>query len=286
MALVTDGFIDDTLPITDLPIIFWNNLVTISNVTTLQGASDPDFPITNVANTSLASKWKQDFSDSPYGGPTSIFINTNASLINYVAIAGHNLGSSGATVALEGDAEPSGSSPDNNSPEDVEWITGFQPTDDSPIIMMFGEVEAPTIKIRLLHGGGTTSTTPMEIAVIFVGYATVMDEGIQADHTPLPLAKTRKSVIGQSENGSFLGRIVLGEWVQSTATFANLESPWVRDELIPFLEYAAEYPFFYAWSPNTYPDEVAFAWMDGDPVPSFDIDGYASISFDMKGVVE
>jgi hypothetical protein len=283
MALVTDGFIDDSLPITDLPILFWNNLVTTSNVTTPQGTDDPDFPITNVANASLGSKWKQDFTDSPVTMPDTISIRTeDLGPINYIAIAGHNFGSAGATVALEGTSEPSGSSPDVSSPEEGEWITGFQPTDDSPLIMMFGEVETDFIRLRLQTNG----VTPLEAAVIYVGRATVMDEGIQADHTPLPLAKSRKSVIGQSENGSFLGRIILGEGVQSTATFSNLESPWVRDELIPFLEHAAEFPFFYAWSPLTYPDEVAFAWMDGDPVPSFDIDGYASISFDMKGIVE
>jgi hypothetical protein len=284
MPLITDGFIDDSLPITDLPIIFWNNLVTISNVTTPQGTDDPDFPITNVANPSLGLKWKQDYTDSPVSMPDTISIRTeNLGPINYIAIAGHNFGTAGAIVALEGTSEPSGSSPDVSSPEEGEWITGFQMTDDAPLVMMFGEVETDFVRLRLHNTGGTT---PLEIAVIYVGKATVMDEGIQAEHTPLPLAKARNSIVGQSENGSFLGRIVMGEWVQSTATFANLESPWVRDELVPFLEFAAEYPFFYAWSPNTYPDEVAFAWMEGDPVPSFDIDGYASVSFDMKGLVE
>lgn len=281
MPLVTDGFIDDTDTISDVPLLFWHNLVTINNITT--DSQDPDFPVTNLANPSLSLKWKQDFTDSPLAQPDTITVRTDdLGPINYIAIAGHNFGSTGSTIAVEGTSEPSGSSPDLSSPAEGEWITGFIPSDDSPLILMFGEVETEVVRLRFVN----PSSTPLEIAVMYVGKATVMEEGIQADHTPLPLAITRDRVAGQSENATFLGAVITGEWMQSTASFANMSADWTREELVPFLEFASENPFFWAWQPESYPDEVAFAWMTESPQPVLDIDGYFAIDLPMRGLVE
>lgn len=285
MPLVTDGIVDNELPITDLPIIFWRNVVTVTNVTT--DSEDEDFPVVNVANPSLGLKWKQDFTNSPVAMPDSITVDvTGQGPINYIAIAGHNLGTAGATVAVEGSSNPSGGSPMSSmSPANIEYVTGFQPADDSPLVIMFAEVESQEgdlgqIRLRLQSPGAIA----MEIAVIYVGYAMVMEEGIQADHTPLPLADTHDIVTGQTENGSFVGRVVTSQWQESEAAFANMSTEWARDNLLPFLANAAEYPFFWAWSPDTYPDEVSYAWLVNDPKLSFDIDGYVYTSFGMRGI--
>lgn len=280
MPLLTDSSIGDDLPITNLPIIFWHNVVTTTNIST--DSQDPDHPVTNLANPSLALKWRQDYTDSPVAMPDYITVNiTGLGPINYIAIAGHNLGSINATVAVEGTG--SGASPSHqDSPDEAEYITGYQPTDDSPIIFMFEEVETFMVRLRIESPGATAA----EIGVMYVGKATVLAEGIQADHTPLPLAHMRDTVSGQSENGTFLGRIVTRQWAESSATIANIEADWVRDELMPFLDFAAEYPFFWAWQPETYPEEVAFAWLSENPRPSVDIDGYYSIDLPMRGLVE
>jgi hypothetical protein len=62
-----------------------------------------------------------------------------------------------------------------------------------------------------------------------------------------------------------------------------MSKTWIRSDLMPMLNFAAEYPFFYIWSPLTYPDETAFAWLENDPQPSFDIDGYGAVSLSMRG---
>jgi hypothetical protein len=288
MPLVTDGIIDDEIPFSRLPIIFWHNVVSVNNVTT--DSEDPDFPVTNVANSSLGLKWKQDFTGSPIAMPDVIAVDvTGQGPINYVGIAGHNLGTAGATVAVEGSSYPGGESPMSGtaSPANHEYVTGFQPGDDSPLVIMFDEVESQegdfgVVRIRLQSPG----TVAMEVGVLYVGYATFLDDGIQADHTPLPLATVHDFVAGQSENGGFLGRIVLGQWQESTATIANMETDWARDNMLPFLEHAAEEPFFWAWNPLDYPEEVSFAWLSNDPQLVFDIDGYVAIDLGMKGIAE
>jgi hypothetical protein len=287
MPLVTDGFITDELPITDLPIIFWHNVVSDTNVST--DSEDPDFPVTNVANPSLGLKWKQDLTDSPTAMPDTIIVDASGlGPINYVAIAGHNLSTAGATVAIEGDGNPSGDSPASTaSPAQQEWVTGFNPSTDAPLVIMFGEVEAQAgdrgqVRIRLQSPG----TVAMEIAVLYVGYATPLEEGIQAEHTPLPLATVHDVFTGQTENGSFVGRVQIGQWQESTASIANMSTDWARDNLLPFLAAAAEYPFFWAWSPESYPEEVSYAWLSNDPQLVFDIDGYVAVDLGMKGIAE
>lgn len=262
---------DELITVSDLPIICWDNIVTATNV---DAESDPDFPASNVANPSLSSKWKHDATDSPETATEYFRIDISQSTpINYVAIAGHNFSSQSIAVGLELASW--------NSPVgDASSVIAPQiPADDGPIIFLFTLQEVEEVRIIL-----TTGLAPAEMAVVYTGQYTVLSEGIQAAHTPLPLARVSDTVSGKSENGTFLGRIVLGSQLSSSATFANLTKTWVREELIPFLDFADESPFFYAWSPSTYDDETAFAWLDADAQPSFDIDGFGEVTLSMKGV--
>lgn len=282
MPILFEDSGDVELGLSDLPIIYWHNVVTEGIVSA--DTEDPSFPITNIANSNLALKWKQDTTDSPLALPDFITINcTGLGPINYIALAGHNFATANVTVQLLGSSGDGLGSPlHQDSPPEGEYVTGYRPTDNGPIIFMFTEVEDAIFRLMLNSPG----TIAAELAVVYAGQYTVMEEGIQADHTPLPLAKVHDNVLGQSENGSFLGRIMIGAWAQSQASFANMTKEWIRDELLDFLDFAAEEPFFWAWSPLTYPNEVAFAYLANDPQPIFDIDGYGAITFDMKGIVE
>lgn len=259
------------LTLTDLPIIFWQNVVSETNV---QAESDPDFPASNVANPSTFIKWKHDIVGSPASALEYFLIDVEQDTpVNYVAIAGHNFASAGIAVGLE--------IASFNSPlGDAESIFEPQvPTNDEPLIFVFSAREAEGLRIIFQPTGSTAA----EMAVVYAGEYTVMEEGIQADHAPLPLAHVSNFVNGMSESGQFLGRITLSSQLESSASFANMSKAWVRSDLIPFLEFANDNPFFYAWSPLTYPDETAFAWLSSDPVPTFDIDGYGAITLDMQG---
>ena len=263
-----------------LPIICWDNLVTSTNV---YAEADPDFPVSNVANPSTSLKWKHDTTDSPVSAIEYLTIDVSQARVNYVAIAGHNFGTAGVAVGLELASwdSPLGGGESLFEPQ--------IPEDDSPLIFLFqgsnvggdspyiAEVES----IRIVF---VPSATAAEAAVIYAGEYTQLAEGIQAEHTPLALASVSEVVSGKSENGAFLGRVVLSQGLVSQATIANMDRDFVREELIPFLANAAEFPFFWLWSPSSHPDEVAFAWLENDPQPSFDIDGYVSIDLQMRGI--
>lgn len=262
----TDGTV-----LSDLPIIFWNNLVTAANV---DAESDPDFPASNVANPSTALKWKHDQTESPASTIEYFRVDVSQSdVLNYVAIFGHNFSSKGIAVGLE--------LASFNSPVGGAGgiITPAIPADDGPIIFAFATQEAEEIRIILITG-----TAPAEMTVVYAGEYMQLPEGIQADHAPLPLSLVSDVSTGRSESGALLGRIVTGGGLVSAATIANLDEDYVIDEVMPFLEQADEYPFFWAWAPSSYPDQLAYAWLEGDVQPVRDIDGYWSLALPMRGL--
>jgi hypothetical protein len=262
---------ESTLIVGHLPIICWRNIVTATNV---DAESDADFPASNVANPSTALKWKHDTTDSPVSAIEYFRVDISQSNpINYVAIAGHNFGSQGIAVGLE---LASFGSPVGGAESAFEPLI---PADDGPIVFLFTEREVEEIRIVFIP-----TSTAAEMAVVRAGIYTQLEEGIQAAHTPLPLARVSEVMNGKSENGAFLGRVVISEGLVSTATITNIEEDFVIDEVIDFLAFASEFPFFWLWSPTTYPDQTAFAWLENDPQPSRDIDGYWAVDLAMRGL--
>lgn len=266
-TLRTDGLIT----LTNLPIIGWNNVVTAINV---DAESHPDFPASNVANPSTALKWRHDATDSPESAIEYFRVDTSQhDVINYVAIAGHNFSSQNVAVGLE---LASFGSPIGDAGS---VIAPLVPADDGAIMFLFQTQEIEEVRIILVTGNA-----PAEIAVLYVGRYLVMPEGIQGSHVPLPLGNVAEITTGKSESGAFLGRIVKNSSLVSTATISNMSKAFVRSDLSPFLDFADEFPFFWAWSPLSYPNETAFAWLENDAQPSFDIDGYASVDLAMRGL--
>jgi hypothetical protein len=266
-TLRTDGLIT----LTDSPILFWDNVIT---ATIVDAESDADFPASNVANPSTALKWKHDATDSPESAVEYFRVDVSQTdVINYIAIAGHNFASQNIAVGLE---LASWSSPVGGASS---VIAPAVPADDGPILFLFTTQEIEEIRIILVTGNA-----PAEIAVLYAGEYTVLPEGVQEDHTPLPLAQVSDVTSGKAESGSFLGRIVTGGSLVSAAVISNLDWDWIYSDLMPFLEQADEFPFFWAWAPSTYPDDTAFAWLENDAQPSFDIDGFASVTLAMRGL--
>jgi hypothetical protein len=91
---------------------------------------------------------------------------------------------------------------------------------------------------------------------------------------------------GQSESGSFLGRIVTGASNQNAVALSNLTPLWYRQYFVPFVFQARKLPFFYAWRPYTYPLEVGFVWLTAMPTPTNDLNnGMMKVNLSLRGIV-
>jgi hypothetical protein len=259
---------------TNSPIIGYQNLVTSTNIAAT--TEDGDFPASNLANPATHLRWK-----SGAGSPSSdeyitVTLNT-AEQVDYLGIAVHNFGTSLAAVSVEGTIEAPGGSPDPW----FELITPQLLPDDGPVIFRFNVQSLHSIRLRIQP----SQVTPY-LAVLYVGELLVLQRRIYVGHTPVKFGRRLNVANHRSISGNFLGRIVLGETTGTTIALKNLTASWYRSYMDPFLIEAKEIPFFFAWRPGSYPNEVGYVWLTEDPEPANQLsNGMMQVSLNVEGVV-
>jgi hypothetical protein len=269
MIYFSDGLlasvIDPAASDLNAPLFGYRSLVTPASVTSDTAAAG--YPVTNVANVSTASFWRAD-------DTTEQYINVGispAETVDYVGIARHNFSTAGVAVSIEtqeGSGDPW-----------VEVIEPSIPANNNALIFRFESQTAFGVRIKL--GAGTVAA---EIAVVYVGQILTSSQRIYVGHSPITLNRQVEVVSGLSESGNYLGRIVTGSSLSTSVSLTHLEPDWYRTNFDPFVLAAQTVPFFFAWRPFSYPDEVAFAWLTNEPQPSNMLpNGMMQVSLDMSG---
>jgi hypothetical protein len=248
------------------PVILWNSLVTADTLTVSSEAED--YPAANLATDSTLEYWR-----AADASPVAIEVEVAGQQIDALGIARHNLGSSHATVTVEALVSVDGG-PD-------EWIAlndPQMPGNNAPILFRFVPLFAQRVRITI-EGG----TAPAQAAVLYVGKLLIMPHGISAGHVPLDQAHTTQVVNGRSERGNFLGRIITGQSAQTSAAFETLPIDWYYAEMEPFIDRGMAGPFFFAWLPQSRPDDIGFAWLNTDPRPNMG-SLYFDVTLDYGGI--
>jgi hypothetical protein len=251
------------------PIIGYQNLVTPGSLSTT--TADPAYPAANMANPATYSRWKG------LASAADQFIRMDlhtAELVDYVAIARHNFFSAQIPVSLE--------VLDAGSPESwSELVADFVPASDGPILMRFAPQAVTSLRLRLQPGAAAPTA-----AVLYAGPLLVIQRRLYVGHKPMPLNVVTRATNGRSESGNFLGRIVMNQTTRTEVNLQNLTPGWYRSVMAPFIAQARELPFFFAWRPGDYPDEVGYGWLTNDPVPeNMRSNGMMRVSFQMNGIV-
>lgn len=236
MSIIIDGSLTNP----DYPRVCYNNLSAAATITASSEATD--FDKENVQDGLTSTFWKPTSQDSYLE-----FDMGSATEIDYIGIAGHNCGTQGNTVLI-----------DYWDGADWQNIDSVSPSDDTVILFLFET--ANYTKFRVQFTGGSVPS----VACIFMGVQLVMQRQIYGGHTPIIFAKQNVIRPNISEKGHYLGRSVVRGGAFLSADFSNLTAAWVRNNILPFIEDAVDNPFFFAWRPTSYPDEVCYCWTDGD----------------------
>jgi hypothetical protein len=270
MAVITAAFsppILDTPP--GVPLIGYHNVVTTGNISSTTAAVG--FPITNVANPATHLRWQAGVST----GDEHILINTGgATVIDYIAIAKHNLASAQVPIQIFG------------HPGAIGLIGPVQLVDDAPTIFRIPPSLYTSIEIVLNLSAVPEGTAP-QIAVIYAGKLLVLERGIKVDvvHVPITFGRRTRILNGTSESGNFLGRIVLSEHRESKAEFFGFTPIFYRNNVDAFLDAAQQVPFFWAWAPSEYPLETGYAWLLNDAEPEVSPDHrHIGLVLEMQGI--
>lgn len=260
-------------PTANNPLIGYRSLATITSIAASTEA-DTD-PATNLANPSTYLRWTA----TQFAADELLTVSTPGGAdIDYVAIAGHNFGTLGATISIEAADTLSMGDPDFD-----EVIVSAIPAHDGPLMFRFASRNLLAIRVRIEYP--TSADAPARAAVLYVGEALTLQRRLYVGHAPMPMARVSEIANGRSESGQFLGRIVLATKVATTVEIKNLTPDWVREHFNPFLKAAIDAPFFFAWRPADYPDEVGYGWLADDVRPINDLpNGMMAATFSIDGV--
>jgi len=247
------------------PVIAWQNLAVASAITV--DSEEAAHPGVHLANPVTTEYWRS-------GTTIEQLITvelTGTDPIDSLAVARHNFASGEIVGSVEGLSGDDG----------AVWEELVEPTsfgDDRPVLFRFPPSLLIGIRLRLVP----TAVAP-QAAVLYVGKLLVLEQGVQVGHVPIPYARERNIIVGRSEAGEFLGQIQSGGSRRTKADIKNLTPEFCRLVMDPFLKEMP--PFFWAWAPEKYPDEVGFAWCTNDPkpVPS-QLAGYSDVTLEMDAL--
>lgn len=262
-------------PELNTPVFGWNSILTQAALQATSAAID--HPVSNLLNPSTALYWEAA-PGSPADDQYLTAIIASVDPIDYVAVAGHNWGSAHIPVSIEIALEQAG------SPLDYVWtelIPDHVIGSDEPRLYRFAEVSPLALRVRLQPGDAVPNA-----AVLHVGKLLVMPRGISDAHVPINLGRTVDKSRQVSNDGHYLGDVILSEGRVSSLPFKHLDPGWYRDTMDEFVVYAHTRgrPFFVAWQPVTYPRDVGYCSLTNNPQPIEDFDTQTvAIEIQMEG---
>ncbi len=228
-------------PNADNPIVGWHNLLTTTG-TVAADSEDPLYPASNLANPTTAELWVSLVSTAQ-----NVTFSQAGDVVetDYVGIVRHNLGSEQIPVAVEGYIG-------GGWEEIVQEV--LLSNDDTA---MFRYTPGYYSDVRFAFGAGNA---PPRVSIAYWGKLLVLPRRIYVGHTPINYGRSVEATTGVSQSGQFLGRIITNESFGTSFPQENIDRDWYRTYMVPFLEAATEFPFFFAWRPYTFPREVGYVW--------------------------
>lgn len=245
--------------------IGYESFCTTSNVTASSEAAG--FPAISAVNPLTYDQWR------PSAVPATWTCTlASAQDADYIGIAGHNLSTVGAVVAVE-------YSFDGSTWVELEQLS---PADNSPIMLIFSTITALAWRLSIV-----SADSAPQIGAIYIGEALVMQRQIYGGHSPVTLSRQTELSPNRSEGGQWLGRSIVRKGVATSYEWKNLTALWYRQNFDAFVKVARTRPFFIAWYPSKYPQEVGFVWTTGDIQPqNMGIRDYMSVSMNVVGLTD
>jgi hypothetical protein len=175
-------------------------------------------------------------------------------VVNYCAIAVHEIGSAGTNIFIEYD--------DGGGWTQVPGAT-LTPANDGAIMILFEDISCDAI--RLAGIGGTFLP---RIGVIYFGRILEMQRPVKwMGHTPTRFNRDFEKRPNKSERGQRLGVSLIREGLSGKFNIENLSEAWVRSTFDLFIVNSMRYGYFMSWRPDQFPDEVYFGWTDKPIIP-------------------
>jgi len=208
----------------------------------ISGGDADGYPDTNALDVRTALAWKPDAATGWIGA------DGDAQSISYCGVAGHDLGTQNATVTVE---RWTGSN----------WIDVIDDTlveNDEPLVFLFAAVATDQMRLRIV----SADAAPRVGHVRFGAVTELPRKSLYAGTTPISESRQYQYDTLRANNGAFLGRSIVSTSLSFAISVSHISEEWRRTEWAEFRNYAntQDATFFYADRPESYPEDVAYAW--------------------------
>lgn len=243
-ALTTAGELNN-------PFVAWSNLgaaATLGGTTVLTGGE-----AANAVSGSTYDKWRPDVTAT-----TAVlsFDFGSATVISFAALAAHNLSTYGGSVILQ------------KSTDGVSWSSAgvgtITPTDNSAIAMR-ADTAGTAKRYWRFYFTGLTAGDLLSVGVAFLGNDLIFPRRFYQGFAP-PITPTEVQLQSNvSVGGHPMGSSVITRGTKISASVRNVPESFIRGaDWIDFqTQFGEGKPFFFAWRPTTYAQDVWYAWRDG-----------------------
>jgi len=242
----------------NLPIIGYENLLE-DGTTTGDGsgaANAYDWLTYDVWTTEAASGYLEN---TPGGTQT----------VDYMAWAGHTIFSQTGAIKLQywtgAYTDVPGSS--------------VTPTSDAPGMVVFPPVSSTKFKV-VVSGLDAAAT----IAVVSIGTALELERGAQAGFVSPQFGRRDKILNATAQGGQLLGRSLIRTGVAGSLSLAHLTESWVRIHMDDWITHSRTKGWFLLWNGAAQPNEVAYCWTTGTPVPAYEAPGMMKANVAFEGL--
>lgn len=238
------------------PFVAYDNLAatgTLSGTATLAGGA-----AVNAVSAGTYSSWLPNIS-----GTTAIFQVSFAAAktINFAAIAAHNLGTLGGSVAVQ------------YSADNVTWADGgcgvVTPTDNTPMAFRMADISARYWQFSF---SGLTAAAPLYVSVAFLGLDLIFPRRFYQGFSPVVSPTEVQLQSNVSVGGNLMGSSVITEGSTLKAPFRLIPPAFVRVDMAAFTPYFNRGGgFFFGWRAFDFAADVHYCWRDGATLrPSID----------------
>ena len=187
-----------------------------NTISTITATDDTGSTADLVVNGLTRDRWVPFSTPSVAASASLRFDTATPEAAECIAIAAHNLGTTGTSILFEHDSNNNGT-----------WVPigSLAPADDSPIMFFFNSITSDRWRITL------TSDTLPEVGVLRIGVPLVFERPFYSGFTPARMNRATELRGNMSNTGELLGRskkrTVLSEGYQ----WQNLTYAWVRANL-------------------------------------------------------
>lgn len=130
------------------------------------------------------------------------------------------------------------------------------PTDNSPLMILFPEASSDQWRLRFYN-----STDRVTARIAMMGKRLVFPSSLRPDYVPAPAARRVDTITNRTLGGHYAGGVVYRRALEMNASFNPLPRSFVDSDMAAFREhYDAGGTFFWAGSPSSMPNDLAYCW--------------------------